>query len=279
MAPDQVLRFGFLTLLIVFGKALADDNIKLDSKTSSDERNLTALCLVKFETGNCRASLTKWWYVAENQTCAEFIYGGCGGNSNNYDDEQKCLESCQGVSGSGKLNDASGISKRMTNLKAAQKSDGILEDDDLEALSPEPLKNAEGDQFDYQESCAAAKVVGPCRASMPRWYFNAETHDCEPFIYGGCQGNKNNYMSKELCMEKCSEAENTSFDPLSFQFFHHSRTTIILAGVLGVLALILITGMVCFFIRLAKKNRTTTVATIWSPPNDKECLMNSAYTL
>lgn len=333
MACDQLWRFGFLVFLVVFGKVLSGgDDKELESDAMPEERNVTAFCLVKAETGDCRGSFLSWAYDAESQTCSEFTYGGCGGNNNRYSDEKECLQSCQGVTGSGNLSDASGISKRMTNFEAAQKSDNLLEDDGLaefctvpfevgpcraalprwhyspekktcvqaiyggckgnknnymteedcmtkcSAFSPEPFKQEEDDQFDYQENCAASKVVGPCRASFPRWYFNAEIRKCEEFTYGGCKGNKNNYMSRELCMEKCSEA-NTNFDPVASQFFHHSRTTMILAGVLGVLALILVTSMICFFVRLAKKTRTTTVAAIWVPTDDKECLMNSAYTL
>lgn len=53
------------------------------------------------------------------------------------------------------------------------------------------------------EFCEAEPQVGPCRAAFPRWYFNKETGSCQPFIFGGCRGNKNNYIDKEGCMDKC----------------------------------------------------------------------------
>ena len=47
------------------------------------------------------------------------------------------------------------------------------------------------------------KVPGPCKAFMPRWWYNAKTGKCEKFIYGGCQGNANNFKTEEECMETC----------------------------------------------------------------------------
>ena len=51
--------------------------------------------------------------------------------------------------------------------------------------------------------CKLPKVTGPCRARIPRWYFNYKTKRCERFIYGGCRGNKNNFRSLSSCQKKC----------------------------------------------------------------------------
>jgi len=40
-------------------------------------------------------------------------------------------------------------------------------------------------------------------AYIPRWYFNASWNNCTKFLYGGCQGNGNNFKSKKECEEKC----------------------------------------------------------------------------
>lgn len=54
------------------------------------------------------------------------------------------------------------------------------------------------------ESCGVSKVVGKCRASIPRWWYNVTDGSCQPFVYGGCEGNGNNYQSKEECLAKCA---------------------------------------------------------------------------
>ncbi|KAB0405050.1 hypothetical protein E2I00_012259, partial [Balaenoptera physalus] len=46
-------------------------------------------------------------------------------------------------------------------------------------------------------------LTGPCRAVMPRWYFDLSKGKCVRFIYGGCGGNRNNFESEEYCMAVC----------------------------------------------------------------------------
>ena len=47
------------------------------------------------------------------------------------------------------------------------------------------------------------KDVGPCRASVKKFYFNTETAVCEEFRYGGCNGNDNNFDSFTDCHSVC----------------------------------------------------------------------------
>ncbi|CAO2626104.1 Kunitz-type protease inhibitor 2 [Lemmus lemmus] len=63
---------------------------------------------------------------------------------------------------------------------------------------------AAGRDLDIHESCGVSKVVGKCRASIPRWWYNVTDGSCQPFVYGGCEGNGNNYQSKEECLAKCA---------------------------------------------------------------------------
>uniref|UniRef100_A0A2K6SYG1 Kunitz-type protease inhibitor 2 n=1 Tax=Saimiri boliviensis boliviensis TaxID=39432 RepID=A0A2K6SYG1_SAIBB len=53
--------------------------------------------------------------------------------------------------------------------------------------------------------CLASKVVGRCRASMPRWWYNVTDGSCQLFV--------NNHLSKEECLKKCAAVtENASGD-------------------------------------------------------------------
>uniref|UniRef100_A0A8C8DWE7 BPTI/Kunitz inhibitor domain-containing protein n=1 Tax=Oryzias sinensis TaxID=183150 RepID=A0A8C8DWE7_9TELE len=62
-----------------------------------------------------------------------------------------------------------------------------------------------------QTSCCGSKLeVGPCRAAMPRWYYNEETGSCQMFLYGGCKGNENNFLSEETCKAACTGKETGS---------------------------------------------------------------------
>ena len=51
--------------------------------------------------------------------------------------------------------------------------------------------------------CNLTKQPGNCRASSPRWFFNRKTKQCEPFSYGGCNGNLNNFLSEYDCWKGC----------------------------------------------------------------------------
>ena len=54
------------------------------------------------------------------------------------------------------------------------------------------------------EVCRLREEPGPCRAAFPRFFFDTNTGQCRLFIYGGCQGNKNNFRSLQACRMKCS---------------------------------------------------------------------------
>uniref|UniRef100_A0A673M1W9 ABPP n=1 Tax=Sinocyclocheilus rhinocerous TaxID=307959 RepID=A0A673M1W9_9TELE len=54
-------------------------------------------CAPDAETGPCRAMLARWYFVREEGRCAPFIYGGCGGNRNNFESEEYCLSVCSSV--------------------------------------------------------------------------------------------------------------------------------------------------------------------------------------
>ena len=53
------------------------------------------------------------------------------------------------------------------------------------------------------EACLLPEDSGPCRAAFRRYFFDKEIGHCKEFIYGGCQGNKNNFMSLRDCQIKC----------------------------------------------------------------------------
>ena len=54
-----------------------------------------------------------------------------------------------------------------------------------------------------EDPCLLPKVVGTCRASIRRYFFDKDTGNCQGFFYGGCNGNENNFMSKEDCQTSC----------------------------------------------------------------------------
>ncbi|XP_032663851.1 spondin-1 isoform X1 [Odontomachus brunneus] len=65
-------------------------------------------------------------------------------------------------------------------------------------------------QSDCTFDMATAKVVcmeeadaGPCRGYFQRWAFNPQKLMCLPFAYGGCRGNRNNFLTSDECDNTC----------------------------------------------------------------------------
>uniref|UniRef100_A0A8D0PHY0 Pancreatic trypsin inhibitor n=1 Tax=Sus scrofa TaxID=9823 RepID=A0A8D0PHY0_PIG len=60
-----------------------------------------------------------------------------------------------------------------------------------------------------QDVCSLPKKTGPCLAYLPRWWYDKEKKVCSRFIYGGCQGNNNNFQSENVCKDICSQKSKT----------------------------------------------------------------------
>lgn len=196
-------------------------------------------CLPQSETGRCRAYFVRWWYDAESQMCKNFTYGGCLGNLNNHMDEQQCMSKCSGVT-----------------VSAVQQ--------------PEKVKAPKSPHF--EEYCTEPKYTGQCRAAFQRWYYDNVTGTCSTFTYGGCNANKNNYPSQDECIRSCIDDQDV--------LHHRSVTALILPVLLAVMAGFLLCVMVLFFVKMARNSqRASDFRAMWNPIDDKECLMNNAYTL
>lgn len=58
------------------------------------------------------------------------------------------------------------------------------------------------------EICLLPPEVGPCRARIPSFYYSRYTQSCRQFMYGGCEGNANNFETREACEEACWRIES-----------------------------------------------------------------------
>ncbi|KAK9875790.1 hypothetical protein WA026_009580 [Henosepilachna vigintioctopunctata] len=88
--------------------------------------------------------------------------------------------------------------------------------------------------FDLQTAkivCIQSSDVGECVGSFNRWYFDSKKLICLPFIYSGCRGNRNNFLSVEECNNSCgvlrdlagkSTTNSTGKTPPEL-FFEHSE--------------------------------------------------------
>ncbi|PRD38256.1 UNVERIFIED_CONTAM: Aplp2 [Trichonephila clavipes] len=52
-------------------------------------------CMQPKEVGPCRGYFPRWYYDVGRTMCLQFIYGGCRGNSNNFDRYADCHRMCE----------------------------------------------------------------------------------------------------------------------------------------------------------------------------------------
>ncbi|XP_051869956.1 amyloid-beta precursor protein-like isoform X2 [Pristis pectinata] len=65
--------------------------------TEAIEEVVREVCSEQAETGPCHAMMPRWYFDISEGKCAQFIYGGCGGNRNNFDSKEYCLSVCNSV--------------------------------------------------------------------------------------------------------------------------------------------------------------------------------------
>uniref|UniRef100_A0A3Q3ED29 BPTI/Kunitz inhibitor domain-containing protein n=1 Tax=Labrus bergylta TaxID=56723 RepID=A0A3Q3ED29_9LABR len=53
------------------------------------------------------------------------------------------------------------------------------------------------------EVCVLAPETGLCRAFVERYFYNSTSKNCKIFIYGGCDGNQNNFVTESDCLHSC----------------------------------------------------------------------------
>lgn len=137
-------------------------------KEETPKPSSEARCQQPIVTGKCRAYIEKFAFDPEQNRCVTFTYGGCDANENNFDTMSECDEHCPP------------LADHTTTV-------GIETDTD----------NA------VQKMCNQSIESGMCMAYMERFAYHPEKDQCEMFIYGGCGGNENNFLTKKECEEKC----------------------------------------------------------------------------
>jgi len=72
-------------------------------------------------------------------------------------------------------------------------------------------KNKEGSSATNtgNDICSLQPIRGPCRARIPKFYYNPTSGTCEGFDYGGCQGNANRFDNKQSCTSRCGGVATT----------------------------------------------------------------------
>ncbi|PIO16452.1 hypothetical protein AB205_0087920 [Aquarana catesbeiana] len=75
------------------------------------------------------------------------------------------------------------------------------------------------------EVCDQPVAPGPCKMINNRYYYDQETKICTYFNYGGCQGNGNNFLTKEECERTCKSDKGPCEAYMPRYYFKHETQT------------------------------------------------------
>ncbi|BHF58856.1 zinc-containing alcohol dehydrogenase [Sparganum proliferum] len=173
------------------------------------------VCKLPQEVGPCRAMIKRFAYDDTAKACVPFTYGGCQGNGNNFETKEECEEKCMAPIDDPckqpiKVGPCLALIPRFgfdqTIGQCVQFMYGGCEPnennfDTLDACQQRCPDVGEAET----DVCKLPQDVGPCRAMIKRFAYDDTAKACVPFTYGGCQGNGNNFETKEECEEKCME--------------------------------------------------------------------------
>jgi hypothetical protein len=120
------------------------DTVSLDI---SNQANGASKCSLPRIRGHCRASFARYFYNSTAAKCEMFVYGGCGGNSNNFNSQSECESQCAGL--------------------------GNYRDETASQV-----------EINSNQKCTAPKATGPCFANLERFFFNTVSRQCESFAFG-----------------------------------------------------------------------------------------------
>jgi len=199
--------------------------------------NTADVCKMEPEAGPCFALFRRWHYDNVTSTCKRFDYGGCHGNPNRFVKKSICENTCNP-----KVTTSSKIVKQgdcefeekwyrvgesfishncksnctCTNKKTVEcellcpppPAPTMCGPEKMLVLKPKEVSDKcfceEGSCVRNVDVCRMKPEAGSCYAAHRRWYYNPTSSECEKFIYGGCEGNPNNFLSLKECRKTCA---------------------------------------------------------------------------
>ncbi|KAJ8724113.1 hypothetical protein PYW07_008093 [Mythimna separata] len=183
------------------------------------------VCSLPPDQGNCSLNVKQWYYNATSHECYQFAYTGCSGNDNRFDTERDCEARC----------------KRPASTTTTVALRPQQQPTEPECRTPSSLApcghnvtvfyynseraqclvsgfggcghaNTYSTEEECERRCGAFRGInvcgvrldpGPCRASIPKFYWDVASGSCQPYAYGGCAGGPNRFSTVEECMDLC----------------------------------------------------------------------------
>ncbi|XP_068609574.1 low-density lipoprotein receptor-related protein 11 [Brachionichthys hirsutus] len=182
---------------------------------SSDNVSVTVLA-PKRQAEVCTGHCSNYQFKCDDGCCIDITFA-CDGKQHCPDrsDEDFCPDFDSSRKSVTHPADPSGSHRPVEH--AAEATDGSVlqagpgETPQVESKASPPSRGQQEAPVS-QDPCAAAPVVGPCKGAFPRWYYDQSAGECKHFLYGGCQGNHNNFLQEADCVSECIQ-KSPAFKP------------------------------------------------------------------
>ncbi|CAI4222553.1 unnamed protein product [Auanema sp. JU1783] len=168
-------------------------------------------CSVPLAPGTGNSGLSRWYYNPDDRQCLPFQYNGKRGNQNNFENQSDCERTCPVFH-----------NPCITRVEI----DSSQNPKTCNPLSQKPTCGAGyfclgGDPTVSDSSVCCARInQDVCQTpmsegfgllNMTRFYYDPFKSDCVPFNYRGKNGNENNFLTLEMCRERCKPVTNVCF--------------------------------------------------------------------
>lgn len=187
---------------------------------SSDNISVTVLA-PKHQAEVCTGHCSNYQFKCDDGCCIDITYA-CDGKQHCPDRSDE--DFCPNFDGSRKsVTHAVDLPSPQRPVAQTKKAEDVsmLPTGAKKSITPQDTSNAAPSQSASeqgasvsQDPCAAAPVVGPCKGTFPRWYYDQNAGECKHFLYGGCQGNHNNFLQESDCVSECIQ-KSPAFRPAS----------------------------------------------------------------
>jgi hypothetical protein len=173
----------------------------------------TERCKLPVKTGSCYGRFPSYYYDVISRSCHNFTFSGCFGNTNRFSELEDCKAVCERPLELERTNELTLTSRSgQVQIQPAieENEEGQIQGRQLlpgevivQRPKPQVVQNENPEAFDERVFCALPAEKGPCKGTQLRFFWDSDTKSCLPFFFGGCRGNKNNFLTESDCLSIC----------------------------------------------------------------------------